>query len=78
MGKKGGFIALGIVYLAAGALSLADGPFPFGDAVAIGFLLAIPDGLVYAIGSGTEDLIFGEDAAVFFSQQSRDGVRYYV
>ena len=78
MGKKGGFIALGIVYILAGAMALADGPFPFGDAVALGFLLAIPDGAIYMVGSGTEDIIFGEDAAVFFGQQSRDGVRYYV
>jgi len=44
-----GFAAVATVYAAAGALAVADGPLPFGDAIAVG-LLAIPDYAIYAFG----------------------------
>jgi len=44
-----GFAAVGTVYTAAAVLAVADGPLPFGDAIAVG-LLAIPDAAIYAFG----------------------------
>jgi len=44
-----GFGAVASVYAAAGALAVADGPLPFGDAIAVG-LLAIPDTAIFAFG----------------------------
>jgi len=44
-----GFAAVGTVYAVAGALAVADGPLPFGDAIAVG-LLAIPDSVIFAFG----------------------------
>jgi len=44
-----GFAAVGTVYAISGALVVADGPLPFGDAIAAG-LLAIPDSVIFAFG----------------------------
>jgi len=44
-----GFAAVATVYAVAGALAVADGPLPFGDAIAVG-LLAIPDPVIFAFG----------------------------
>jgi len=44
-----GFAAVGTVYTAAAVLAVADGPLPFGDAIAVG-LLAIPDAAIFAFG----------------------------
>lgn len=44
-----GMTAVGLSYMAAGALVAADGPLPFGDAIAVG-ILAVPDVVWYGIG----------------------------
>jgi len=44
-----GFAAVAGVYAIVPALVVADGPLPFGDAIAVG-LLAIPDYAIYAFG----------------------------
>ena len=49
-----GFVAVGTVYTAAAVLAVADGPLPFGDAIAVG-LLAIPDAMIFAFGYGLFD-----------------------
>lgn len=49
-----GFTAVATVYAVAGALAVADGPLPFGDAIAV-TLLAIPDVAIFAYGYGLFD-----------------------
>jgi len=44
-----GFAAVAAVYAAVPVLVAADGPLPFGDAIAVG-LLAIPDAAIFAFG----------------------------
>ena len=44
-----GFAAVAAVYAAVPVLVAADGPLPFGDAIAVG-LLAIPDSAIFAFG----------------------------
>lgn len=44
-----GMTVLGLSYMAAAGLVAIDGPFPFGDALALG-IVAVPDVVWYGIG----------------------------
>ena len=77
-GHIGGLTALAATYSIAGVLAIADGPLPFGDAIAVG-ILAVPDPVIYGIGFAiAEPIGHGAYAFPFYDKRPKSPYDYSV